>query len=177
MKHAGRVGPAVGLSATVLAAALLATGCGAPASNAADTPKGDDRGDITQLIYKFYDNMEKNQYDKEKDVLADGVTVKNPGGGVTTGADKVIANASAAAKNEDRTQHVVTNVIVDVNGDKATAQADVDQLFGSSKTPQGKLAPEPTMRLSSKMHFEATRTANGWRVSHIEGDLLWAVQK
>lgn len=179
--NAGRVGRttrgslrAVGLLA-VLFAALVTAGCGAGSASGADAPKTDDRGEITQQIYRFYATMEDRQFDKLNTVLADGVVVKTPFG-TTTGRDKVIAQTAEAAKQEDRAQHVVTNVLVDVNGDKATVRAFVDQLIGSSKTPQGKMGPQPTTTVSSLMRYEATKTPDGWRLSHIEGDVLWAAQ-
>ncbi|MBE8517742.1 nuclear transport factor 2 family protein [Amycolatopsis sp. H6(2020)] len=165
---------AVGLLA-VLFAALVTAGCGAGSASGADAPKVDDRGEITQQIYRFYATMEDRQFDKLNTVLAEGVVVKTPFG-VTTGRDKVIAQTAEAAKQEDRAQHVVTNVLVDVNGDKATVRAFVDQLIGSSKTPQGKMGPQPTMTVSSLMRYEAAKTPDGWRLSHVEGEVLWAAQ-
>jgi hypothetical protein len=159
---------AVGLAATVLIG-LLTAGCGADPA-----PYRDDRGDITQLVYRFYADTGEGKFDNLNQVLSDNVVVSSPGGGLTTGRDKVIANSSRAAKSEDRTEHLVSNVLVDVNGDNSTVEADVVQSFGSSKTPQGKLAPSPTLTINSRMHFQAVRTAQGWRLSRIEGDLLWA---
>ncbi|MEU4246205.1 nuclear transport factor 2 family protein [Amycolatopsis sp. NPDC026612] len=179
--NSGRVGRATrgsvraaGLVAALLVA-LLAAGCGTSSGSGQAAAKGDDRGDITQLIYRFYATMEDRQFDKLNVVLADGVVVKTPFG-VTEGRDKVIAETAEAAKQEDRAQHVVTNVLVDVDGDKAKVRAFVDQLIGSSKAPAGKAGPAPSMTISSLMRYEATRTPDGWRVSHIEGDVLWATQ-
>jgi hypothetical protein len=157
--------------------AVLTAGCGSDAGADEAAAKGDDRGDLTELVYRFYDYMEKHRFDDLDQVLDAKVVAKDPGGGPIEGRDNVVANVTAAAKQEDRTQHVITNVIVDVTGDKAKVQAAVEQLFGSSTTPKGKIAPEPTMTLSSTMHFESVRTAQGWRISRIDGDLLWATQK
>ncbi len=181
MNQPGRIGRArlgsvraAGLLAA-LAIALLTAGCGA-ASGSDQAAAKDDRGDLTQLIYRFYDTMEARQFDKLTAVLAEGVVVSSGGMGTTEGRDKVIAQSAEAAKHEDRAQHVVTNVLVDVNGDKAKVSAFVDQLIGSSTTPKGKVAPEPMMTISSRMRYEATHTADGWRISRIEGDVLWATQ-
>nr|AXL06408.1 nuclear transport factor 2 family protein [uncultured bacterium] len=163
-----------GLVAAFLVA-LLTAGCAADSGSGNAAAKGDDRGDLTQLVYRFYSTMEDRQFDKLNAVLAEGVVVKTPFG-VTTGRDKVIAETSEAAKQEDRAQHVVTNVLVDVDGDKAKIRAFVDQLIGSSKAPAGKAGPEPAMTISSLMRYEATRTPDGWRISNVEGDVLWATQ-
>jgi len=179
MNRPGRVGRAtrgsvraVGL-ATVLVA-LLTAGCGA-SGDAAEGGARDDRGELTQLVYRFYDYMEEGRFDDLDAVLSKDVVVSSPGMGVTEGREAVVAGAEEGAKTEDRTQHVVTNVLIDLNGDKAKVRANVDQLFGSSTTPEGKIAPEPTLTISSIMHYEAVHSSEGWRVSRIEGDVLWAV--
>lgn len=180
MNRPGRVGRrgsvrVIGLLAT-LVVALLTAGCGIFSSSDASGYR-DDRGDLTQLVYRFYDYSATGQFPKMDQVLTDDVAVSSPGGGETKGRDKVVASASAAFKQEGRTQHLVSNVLVDVNGDKATVQAEVVELFGSPTTPKGKLAPEATMTLNSTMHFEAARTPQGWRLSRIVGDLQFASQK
>ena len=105
---------AVGVSATIVAAALLTAGCGGSAD--ASAPR-DDRGDLTQLIYRFYNDMEYGQFDKLNTVLTDDVVVTNAGG-KTQGRDKVIAQSAEAAKTEGRTYHLVSNVLVDLDGDR-----------------------------------------------------------
>ncbi|MEU7617527.1 nuclear transport factor 2 family protein [Micromonospora rifamycinica] len=161
----------VGLLAA-LAVAVPTAGC------AADKVEyRDDRGDITQLIYRFYADTTEGKFDDLNKVLTEGVVVTNPGGGLTEGREKVIAGASEGFKTEDRVQELVSNVLIDLNGDKAKVRADVVQLFGSSVTPKGKIAPEPALTLNSRMRFEATRDSQGWRLSRIEGDVLWAVDK
>jgi SnoaL-like protein len=165
-----------GIAAAGLLVAVLAAGCGSTAGADESTAR-DDRGDLTQLIYRFYAYMEEGRFDDLDAVLSRDVVVSSPGMGVTEGRDAVVADAEAGAKTEDRAQHVVTNVLVDVDGDKATVRANVDQLLGSSTTPAGKIAPEPTLTISSLMRYEAVHSPEGWRVSRIEGDVLWAVEK
>jgi ketosteroid isomerase-like protein len=179
MNRPGRVGRAtrgsvraVGLVTALVA--VLAAGCGST-GDAAESGARDDRGELTQLVYRFYDYMEEGRFDDLDAVLSKDVVVSSPGMGVTEGREAVIAGAEEGAKTEDRTQHVVTNVLVDLSGDKAKVRANVEQLFGSSTTPEGKIAPEPTLSISSVMHYEAVRAPEGWRVSRIEGDVLWAV--
>ncbi|WP_328345835.1 nuclear transport factor 2 family protein [Micromonospora sp. NBC_00421] len=155
-----------------LLVALPTAGCGTD-----KVEYRDDRGDITQLVYRFYADTTEGKFDDLNKVLSEGVVVSNPGGGLTEGRDKVIAGASEGFKTEDRVQELVSNVLVDLDGDKAKVRADVVQLFGSSVTPKGKIAPEPTLTLNSRMRFEATRSSDGWRLSRIEGDVLWAIDK
>ncbi|MFF5173683.1 nuclear transport factor 2 family protein [Micromonospora sp. NPDC000089] len=155
-----------------LLVALPAAGCGAD-----KVEYRDDRGDLTQLVYRFYADTSEGKFDQLDEVLSDGVVVTNPGGGVTEGRDKVIASAAEGFKKEGRAQEFANNVIVDVNGDKANIQAEVIQLFGSSVTPKGKIAPEPTLTINSRMHFQAEHSSKGWRLSRIEGDVMWVIDK
>jgi ketosteroid isomerase-like protein len=183
MNWLGRIGRnrrgsvrAVALSAVLVA--LLTAGCGSSSdSDAGATAARDDRGDLTQLIYRFYSYMEEGRFDDLDQVLAKDVVVSSPGMGDTEGREAVIAGAQEGAKTEDRTEHVVTNVLVDVTGDKAKVAAYVNQSLGSSTTPAGKIAPEPDMTISSRMRYDATRTADGWQLTRLEGDVLWVTEK
>lgn len=181
MNRAGRFGEAgrgsvrtFGLMAA-LVVALLTAGCGTSDSPEAAGAR-DDTGDLTQLVYRFYAYMEDGRFDDLDAVLSEKVVVSTPGMGVTEGREAVVSSAEEAAKTEDRAQHIITNVLVDVDGDKAKMRADVNQLLGSSTTPKGKIAPEPSLTISSRMRYEATHTSEGWRVSRIEGDVLWAIE-
>nr|AXL06043.1 nuclear transport factor 2 family protein [uncultured bacterium] len=133
----------------------------------------DDRGDITQLIYRFYACMDEGRFDDLRSVFSEKVTAPTPDGSVVEGPDAVIAQASRAHSPEERSQHLVHNVLVEVDGDKADVRADVIAILSEGDAPEGRLAPEPGYTVSMRMRYEVVRAPHGWCVSSIKGDLVW----
>ncbi|WP_067800102.1 nuclear transport factor 2 family protein [Actinomadura formosensis] len=137
----------------------------------------DDRVELTQLIYRFCALMDDGRFADLRSVLAEGVTAKDPGGAPVAGRDAVIANAAAAHSPGERSQHLVHSVLIDVDGDRAGIRANVVVILSDDAAPEGAIAPEPKLTISSCLRYEAVRSPEGWRVSSIDGDLVWASHK
>jgi len=137
----------------------------------------EDRDAITQLIFRFYALMDDGRFNALDAVLTEDVVAGTPGGGQAEGRKSVVDNAARAHTMEERTQHLVQNVLVDVDGDKATVRAGVIAMLGASTPPEGAMAPEPSMTLSTIMGYDVIRTAEGWRVKRIEGSVIWLTTK
>jgi hypothetical protein len=133
----------------------------------------DDRGDITQLIYRLYACLDEGRFDDLRPLFSEGITVRTPGG-VAEGRDAAIAQASRNHSREERVQHLVHNVLVDVNGDHADVRADVIVTFSADATPEGRLAPEPRLTLGERFRYEAARSPQGWRLSRVDATPVWA---
>ncbi|MEU6998775.1 nuclear transport factor 2 family protein [Nonomuraea sp. NPDC046570] len=136
----------------------------------------DDRGDITQLIYRLYACMDEGRLDDLRSVFSDEATARTPGG-VAEGRDAVIAQASRNHSAEERIQHFVHNVLIDVDGDYAGVRADVIVTFSDEAAPEGRLAPEPRFTLSTRFRYEVTRSPQGWRLSRLDATPVWASDK
>ena len=134
----------------------------------------DDRGDLIELIHRLYACTDDGRFDDLRSVFSEGVKAGAPGGGVVEGQDRLITTLSAAHSTGQRSQHLVHNVLVDVHGDQASVRADVIAIHCDSDKPEGRIAPEPGLTLSLRLRYEAIRSSEGWRVSRIDGDLLWA---
>jgi len=121
-----------------------------------------DRTAITDLVSRLGQWLDEGRSDTPRAILTEDVTVATPGGRAA-GIDHVVAQAR---RNHDyeHVQHVITNVLVDLHGDKATARANlVVTLAGSdSHSMQGE-----------RYRFDATRTPEGWRLSSIAVAPLW----
>ena len=68
------------------------------------------------------------------------------------------------------THHVITNVLIDLVGDKAMVKANLIATFVHGPDVSG-----PLFQLGERYRFEAVRTPDGWRLSHVESKLVWTV--
>ena len=122
-----------------------------------------DRHDITDLISRLGRWLDDKRFDEARAILTEDVTVRTPGG-QAEGIERAVAQASR--NHQVPTQHLITNVLVDLDGDTATATANLLVAFaGDTLDLQGE-----------RYSFGATRTADGWRLSRIEVTPVWREQ-
>jgi SnoaL-like domain len=119
-----------------------------------------DRQDITDLISRLGRWLDDKDFGNARSVLTEDVTVSTPGG-QAEGIDRVIAQASR--NHQVPTQHLITNVLVDLDGDGATATANLLVTFAGSVLE----------RQGERYSFGAARTVEGWRLSRIEVTPVW----
>jgi|SRR3954463_9343357 hypothetical protein len=137
-----------------------------------DIPTKDDMSDseqITDLISRLGLWLDDKRFDDTEPLFTADVTVATPGG-QAQGVERV---AEQARRNHqaDATQHVITNVLVDVDGDRATARANLIVTF----VPD---AGQPAVHrtLGERYRFEGRRTGAGWRLSRVEVAPVWVAQ-
>ena len=118
-----------------------------------------DRQDITDLISRLGRWLDDKRFGDARAVLTEDVTVSTPGG-QAEGIDRVVAQASR--NHQVPTQHLITNVLVDVEGDTATATANLLVTFA-----------EPFSQQGERYRFGAARTPDGWRLSRVEVTPIW----
>jgi 3-phenylpropionate/cinnamic acid dioxygenase small subunit len=72
------------------------------------------------------------------------------------------------------TQHLITNLLVEVDGDQAKVRAN---LVVNLTTPASRDVPLPAppkkYTLGETYHFDVVRTAEGWRFARIEARPMW----
>jgi ketosteroid isomerase-like protein len=122
-----------------------------------------DRQDITDLISRLGRWLDDKAFDDARSVLTEDVTVSTPGG-QADGIEHVIAQASR--NHQVPTQHLITNVLVAVDGDTATATANLLVTFAGSVLE----------RQGERYRFEAKCTPDGWRLSRVEVTPVWREQ-
>ena len=120
-----------------------------------------DRQDITDLISRLGRWLDDKRFDDARSVLTEDVTVSTPGGRAE-GLERVVAQASR--NHQVPTQHLITNVLVDIDGDAATATANLLVTF-AGESQQGE-----------RYLFGALRTPEGWRLSRVEVTPIWREQ-
>jgi hypothetical protein len=125
-----------------------------------------DRIEIGELVSRLGLWLDSGAPDDAVAILADDVTAKTPGGRAEGRAAVV---AQARRNHRVQTQHVITNVIVDLDGDRADVGANLIATF----------APAPGSaavgsRLGERYRFEVVRTPDGWRIAYVETILRFA---
>jgi hypothetical protein len=120
-----------------------------------------DHQDITNLISRLGRWLDDKRFDDARSVLTEDVTVSTPGG-QAEGLERVVAQASR--NHQVPTQHLITNVLVDLDGDSATATANLLVTF-AGESQQGE-----------RYAFGAARTPDGWRLSSIQVTPVWRTE-
>lgn len=125
-----------------------------------------DRMAIDELVTRLGRWLDAGEFGLPHDVMAGDVTVSTPGGT----AEGIEAVAAQAGRNHEafRTQHVITDRLLDLDGDRATVSANLTVTF----VPRSAGAGE-AFAMGERYRFEAVRTAAGWRLSRIEVAPVW----
>jgi hypothetical protein len=142
--------------------------------------KLDDRRAIADLIMRLGLMLDEKGFDDASAVLAEDVTVQTPGGSAR-GREAVVEQARR--NHTVRTQHVITDPLIEVEGDRAEARANLIVTFApESDQPGSRLVivdseqPVPQLTIGERYRFEAVRGDTGWRLTAIEVARLWSSQ-
>lgn len=137
-----------------------------------------DRQAIADIVARLGRMLDEHRFDEAPAILADDIAVDTPGG-TSHGHEAVIAQARR--NHTVRTHHVITDLIVDLDGDRATIGANLLGTFapssdepGTRLTMGGTELPESHLMLGERYAFEAVRTAAGWRLSRVAVRRLWS---
>jgi hypothetical protein len=69
---------------------------------------------------------------------------------------------------------MITNVLVDRDGDRATVRANLMVTFAPlAGTPESAFAPQVQFVLGEVYHFDVVRTAGRWRFARVETVPVW----
>ena len=84
----------------------------------------DDRAKVTDLVYRLGVYLDEGRFEEMHELLVEDATVSTPGG-QAEGRDAVISQAQRNHRPGQRFQHVTTNVLVDLDGDRAKVRANL----------------------------------------------------
>ncbi|MET7328693.1 nuclear transport factor 2 family protein [Nonomuraea sp. NPDC005650] len=134
-----------------------------------------DREEITDLVYRLGAVLDEGRFDELSAIFSEDATALTPGG-LAEGRSALIAQAGRNHSPEERIQHVIGNVLVNVDGNRARVRANLIATFAAEGASEVRLAPAPRLILGEVYHFEAIRTGQGWRLSRVETTPVWASQ-
>lgn len=131
-----------------------------------------DRLDVIEVVNRFGWHTDQHEWDELSTVLAEDLDLDysavfgvEPG---TAARTDVLAQWEKLFSRV-RTQHMITNHIVDVDGDKATCRAHfhaqhvADVRHGDSQ-----------FLLAGHYRFGLARTENGWRITSVVVTPIWS---
>ena len=127
-----------------------------------------ERDEIARLVYRLGACLDEGRFDGMRDLFVDDAVASTPGG-VAEGIDALIAQASRNHSPDAGIQHLITNVLVDLEGDRATVRANLLVTFAR---------PDPDADAPSALaevyRFVARRSPSGWRLARVEAHPVWA---
>lgn len=139
-----------------------------------------DRQAVAELITRLGLMLDDKDFDQAPSILADDITVQTPGGS-SEGPEAVVTQARH--NHIVRTQHRITDVLIELDGDRAKARANLVVVFvpdsdqpGARLTLGGSELSESRLTVGERYHFEAHRGEHGWRLREIEATRLWSSQ-
>jgi 3-phenylpropionate/cinnamic acid dioxygenase small subunit len=125
-----------------------------------------DRIEIADLFTRLARLLDEKRWEDAGTVFTDDVAVRSPRAGEIRGIDKVVGFMRQAEVEGEHTQHVTTDLLVDVDGDRAAASANSLVYFYRDG-----LAPHLTSGL--RLACTAVRTPAGWRLRESRIMLGW----
>jgi SnoaL-like domain len=132
-----------------------------------------DRNHINDLVYRLGVCLDDRRFDEMGSLLVEAATVRTPGG-AAEGREAVIAQARRNHQPDEPTQHVITNPLVELDGDRAEVRANLVVNFAAPGHRDESLpAPPRKYTLGEIYHFDVVRTSEGWRFSSIETTPVW----
>lgn len=127
-----------------------------------------DRDEIATLVHRLGTALDEGRFDDFRSIFAEEATAKTPGG-VAEGLDAMIAQASRNHSPDNRIQHRISDVLVDLDADKASVRANLAVTFAKPDD-----APGEHFWMGEVYRFTATRAPHGWRLTSVETTPVWA---
>lgn len=132
-----------------------------------------DRAEIVDVTTRMAWFADRRDWDALLTVFADEVdldyTSLTGGEPARLAAADIVAGWRAGLGGLDATQHLVSNHLVDVDGDRAVATAQF-QAVHVLANPHG----EPTWTLGGHYRFGLVRSDGGWRIDAVTMTTTWA---
>lgn len=134
-----------------------------------------DRSELADLVHRLGVDLDEHRFDDMRSLLAADATVRTPGG-LAEGRDAVVDQASRNHRPDQPSQHVITDLLIDLDGDRAHARANLIVAFGPVPGTADPAKPfELPVRYTAGQVYDFTfvRTPEGWRFATIETTPRW----
>ncbi|MFI0447292.1 nuclear transport factor 2 family protein [Actinomadura sp. 6N118] len=126
-----------------------------------------DRAELADLITRQGLWLDEQRFDDAGTIFTADATVETQSGR-SQGLEALAARARRVHGRYERTQHVISNVLIDLDGDEASVRANLVATFVRAAA-----SPEPDLTLGERYRFGAVRTPAGWRFSSVAVTPVW----
>jgi hypothetical protein len=130
-----------------------------------------DRLRIEEHISTLGRCLDERDFEAIRRLFTADATVTTPGG-TATGHDALVEQARRRHSVDDGVQHIVTNLLVELDGDRASVRANLLVCFAHS----GPTDPLPYL-LGEVYRFTLLRTEEGWRFTTLRSTPTWSLNR
>ena len=130
-----------------------------------------DRYDIERTIFSLGRCLDERDFESLRGLFAEDASVTTPGG-TATGHNALVDQARRRHSSDDGIQHIITNLITDLDGDRARVRANLLVSFAHD----GPVDAAPFL-LGEVYRFELRRTADGWRITRLSSKPVWTLNR
>jgi 3-phenylpropionate/cinnamic acid dioxygenase small subunit len=129
-----------------------------------------DRSEIANLTSRLGLLLDEKRFDDMLSVFTDDVIADFPhtGAGQIHGAGVLADYGRKSQGVYERAHHVLTNQLVELDGDRATVRANLI----ATHVPRAD-QPGSHFDVGEYYHFEMVRTPRGWRISRLSPHPVW----
>jgi hypothetical protein len=132
-----------------------------------------DHQEITDLVTRLGVSLDEARFDEMRALFVEAATARTPGG-QADGREALIAQASRNHRPAEHIQHVTTNLLVELDGDRAKVRANLMVHFAPpAAASESELAPPKQFTLGEVYRFDVVRAPEGWRFSRVETTPVW----
>jgi SnoaL-like domain len=128
-----------------------------------------DQLELERTVWSLGRCLDERDFDGLRQLFTADATVTTAA--TATGLDAVVEQARRRHSQDDGIQHVITNLIADVDGDQATGRANLLVSFAHA----GPADPAPRL-IGEVYRFAFRRTPQGWRISRLTATRTWSFQ-
>lgn len=126
-----------------------------------------DKYAITELLYRYATAVDTKDWNKMTSVFTEDAHLDYSSVGYPPGPrDEVLAQLQNALDRLPMSQHFVTNIEIDLDGDRATVRA---MFYNPMRLP----GMEALTYCGGNYHHEVVRTPDGWKSCRLTEESLW----
>ena len=127
-----------------------------------------DERDIMRTCLNYARALDGKQWDSLRDCFTPDAVAVYQGVGECHGVEEIIALCSSGMDFIDRTQHILSNFLVDVEGDAATSACYLQAQHVRDDLPGGS-----NFIMAGRYRDQFVRRPEGWRIARRELDIWW----
>jgi len=128
-----------------------------------------DRSELIELVYRLGAALDEKRSEDLRTIYTDQAVFEFSSNPDIGDLESAIDNANKMGKHFAHTHHVMTNPIVELDGDSATVRVNLiaTHVYRDDE-------PGLHYQVGIVYRFMAVRTALGWRFSHVKLKQIWS---